>query len=86
MAVYPLLGDILMRKSTGLHRREGESSLIFLVRLPPPPTEDILNGNHKQLRDGKGNAALQEPIETTNVTTWDEIECTDRSYLGYIEY
>ena len=34
-----------------------------LVKLPTPPPEDILNSNHKQLRDGKGYAAHQE---TTN--------------------
>ena len=34
-----------------------------LVKLPTHTPEDILNGNHKQLRDGKGNAAHQE---TTN--------------------
>ena len=37
------------------------SSCHLLNCLPPP--EDILNGNHKQLRDGKGNVAHQE---TTN--------------------
>ena len=34
----------------------------LLVKLPPPP-EDILNGNHKQVRGEKGNAAHQQ---TTN--------------------
>ena len=33
-----------------------------LLNCPSPP-EDILNGNLKQLRGGKGNAAHQEPIK-----------------------
>ena len=33
----------------------------ILVKFPPPHTpEDIVNGNHKQLRDRKGNAAHQQ--------------------------
>ena len=37
----------------------------YLVKFPTlsPPPEDILNGNHKQLHSGKGNAAHQQ---TTN--------------------
>ena len=37
------------------------------------PLEDPLNGNHKQLRDKKKNAALQEPIKTTNIQSCQEI-------------
>ena len=37
------------------------------------PLKDPLNGNHKQLRDEKENAALQEPIETTNIQSRQEI-------------
>ena len=39
------------------------SDELKLVRLPTHPPEDILNGNKRQLRGGKGNAAHQESIE-----------------------
>ena len=43
---------------------------------------DILNSNHKPLRDGKGNVTHQEPIETTNRKTYPEInQRTDRQSL-----
>ena len=36
---------------------------LILVKLPTHTPEDILNGDHKQFRNGKGNAAHQQ---TTN--------------------
>ena len=44
-----------------------------LVRLPTHPPEDIPNGNNRQLRGGKGNAAHQESIENMYMLTRSKI-------------
>ena len=49
-----------------------------LVKLPTHPPEDILNGNHKQLRGGKGNAAHQQTTNFMYMITRTEIGFTDR--------
>ena len=52
---------------------------IILVKLPTAPLEDILNGNHKQLRGGKGNAAHQQTTNFIYMITRPEISRrTDR--------
>ena len=44
-----------------------------LVKLSTSPQEDILNGNCKQLRGGKGNAAQQETTNFIYMITRREI-------------
>ena len=49
-----------------------------LLKLPTPLPGDTLNGNHKQLRGGKGNVAHQETINFIHMITRTEIGFTDR--------
>ena len=51
--------------------------LLWFVKLPPHTPEDILNGNHKQLRGGKGNAAHQQTTIFLYIITRTEIGITD---------
>ena len=50
----------------------------LLVKLPTHTPEDILNGNHKQLRGGKGNAAHQQTTNFIYMITRIEIGFTNR--------
>ena len=50
-----------------------ESYLLVKLPMPPPPSEDILNGNHKQLRGGKGNAMHQRTTNFAYMITRPEI-------------
>ena len=43
-----------VRNVTGRHK-----AVFLLVKLPTPSPEGTLNGNHKQVRDGKRYAAHQ---------------------------
>ena len=52
----------------------------LLVKLPTHTPEDILNGNHKQLRGGKKNAAHQETTNFIYMITRPEIGFTDRPW------
>ena len=52
--------------------------LIVLVKLPTHTPEDILNGNHKQLRGEKGNAAHQQTTNFIYMIIRTEIGFTDR--------
>ena len=49
-------------KATWHHRRHGYTATGF--HNAHTPLEDLLNGNHKKLRDRKGNAVQQEQIKT----------------------
>ena len=51
---------------------------VILVKFPTHTPKDILNGNHKQLRDGKGNAAHQQTTNFIYMITRTDIGFTDR--------
>ena len=61
---------------------------VILVKFPTHTPKDILNGNHKQLRGGKGNAAHQQTTNFIYMITRPETGFTDRprniQYLVYI--
>ena len=59
-------------------RTSDPSCCSHLVKLPTPPSGEFLNGNHKQLRGGKENAAHQETTNLMYTITCPEIGFTDR--------
>ena len=76
-ALFVMPGCLAVSGTFGLDR---------LVKLPTHTPEDIFNGNHKQLRGGKGNAVHQQTTNFIYMITRPEIaRRTDRGTIKLSE-
>ena len=57
---FPLSREALAKGFPSKKTTYKHNLMLFLVKSPTPSPEDIPNGNYKQLRSGKGNAAHQQ--------------------------